>query len=278
MIKIITDSASDILQEQAKKLGISVLPMKIIFSDGEYLDGITLLHQQFYEKIRDLNEIPKTSQINIYDFSQEFEKYKDDEVIVITMSSKLSGTYQSALLASEEFENIHVIDSGNVTVGEQILVLLAIDCINKGMDVNSIVKLLNEEKQKICAIGILDTLDFLKKGGRISSAQAIVGSLLSIKPVCGIKDGAVIIHGKARGYKNAYNIVNNVINSEGGINLNRPFLMSYSGFNVELANKFITNNKELFLDKLDDINIKTIGATIGTHIGPDTVILAFFRN
>ena len=278
MIKIITDSASDILQDEAKQLNISVLPLKTIFSDGEYLDGVNLSHQQFYEKIRDLNEIPKTSQVNIYDFSKEYKKFKDDDIIVITMSAKLSGTCQSAMIASEEFDNVHVVDSGSVTIGEQILVRYALELIKKGLSVNEIVDELNEQKKNICVFGLLDTLEYLKKGGRISSTQAFVGNILSIKPVCGIVDGAVKVYGKARGYKNGHIMLNNIIKDDGGIDDSKPFACAYSGLNVELLTRYLDNNQHMFQMNVKDIPIRTIGCTIGTHIGPDTIALAFFKN
>ena len=266
------------MQEEAKELGVSVVPLKTIFSDGEYLDGKTLTHKQFYEKIRDLNEIPKTSQVNIYDFSKEYEKFKDDDVIVITMSAKLSGTCQSAMIASEDYKNVHVVDSGSVTIGEQILVRYALELIKKGLKVNEIVDELNKQKENICVFGLLDTLEYLKKGGRISSTQAFVGNILSIKPVCGIVDGVVKMYGKARGYKNGYIMLNNIIKDDGGIDDSKPFACAYSGLNVELLIRYLDNNQQMFQMDVKDIPIRTIGCTIGTHIGPDTIALAFFKN
>ena len=145
MIHLITDSASDISQEDANRLGIKVLPMIISIGDKEYKDGIDITKQEFYEKLIECDELPKTSQINPYRFVEEFEKLKGEEAIVILMSKELSGTYQSACLASQDFPNVHVINSNNVAIGEKILVILAHDLLKQGKTLKEIKELIKNE-------------------------------------------------------------------------------------------------------------------------------------
>ena len=125
MLRIITDSASDITKPEAEKLNVEVIPMVVRFGENEFLDGVDLSSQQFFEKLIESRELPKTSQINSFRFGEIFEKYKGDEIVCITLSKKLSGTYQNACIAASDFPNVHVIDSENVTAGEKILVQLA---------------------------------------------------------------------------------------------------------------------------------------------------------
>ena len=223
MIHLITDSASDISQEDANRLGIKVLPMIITIDEKEYKDGIDITKQEFYEKLIECDELPKTSQINPYRFIDEFEKLKGEEAIVILMSKELSGTYQSACLASQDFPNVHVINSNNVAIGEKILVILAHDLIKQGKSAKEVVNIIEEKKNDVCLIALLDTLEYLKKGGRISSTTAFIGEVLSIKPVIEIRDGKVAMKGKARGSKNANNKLREFIASYNGIDFSLPY-------------------------------------------------------
>ena len=275
-IKIITDSASDILQEDGKKLGIDILPLKTIFSDEEFLDGVTITHEGFYKKLIETNEYPKTSQISPYDYEECFKKYKDCEVIVITLSKKLSGCYQSAMIAKEEFDNVSVVDSENVAIGEQILVKYAIELANKGLSKDVIVNELNKCKKNIKVIALLDTLEYLKKGGRINAATAFVGTMLSIKPVVSVKDGKVVLVGKARGSKNGNNMLRKLIGEYGGVDFNMPFVSAYTGLSDAMLIKYLEDSQDLYNFDMNDIPISTIGSTIGTHVGPGAIAVAFF--
>ena len=190
-IKIIVDSASDISLEDAKKLGIEMLSIAVTFEDKEYYDGIDLLPNDFYEKLVRSKKLPKTSQITPFRFEDKIEKLinQGDEVIVITLSSKLSNTYTNAMMACEKFKGkAFAIDSLSVAAGERLLCLYALELINKGLLINEIVDRLNEVKNKITIIAALDTLTYLKKGGRISATTAFAGELLSIKPIVSVID------------------------------------------------------------------------------------------
>lgn len=275
-IRIITDSASDILQSDAEKMGITVLPLKTIFSTGEYIDGVTLSHKEFFEKLIELGEISKTSQITPFEYEEEYKKYPNDEIIVITLSSKLSGCNQSANIAAAEYDNVYVVDSLNATVGERLLVEYALRLIKDGKPAKEIVDILNKEKDNICLIALLDTLEYLKKGGRISSTTAFIGTLLHIKPVITVKDGKVESLGKARGSKNANNMLRKLV-TEYGMDLSLPYEVAYSGLTDVLLKKYLEDNKDLYEGDIEKLSLRTIGSTIGTHVGPGAIALAFFK-
>ena len=279
-VKIIIDSASDITKEKADALGLYFLPLKTIFGEEEYLDGITLTHSQFYEKLIETEVLPSTSQVAPYDY-EEFQKIIDDgdSAVCITLSSKLSGSYQSAHIATADYdERIQIVDSENVCIGEQILVFYAIRLLKEGKTAVEIAKILDEKKKEIRVIALLDTLEYLKKGGRVSATTAFAGTLLSIKPVIAIENGAVAILGKARGSKNGNNMLMELAAKNGGINFDLPFSLGYSGLSDALLQKYIQDSASLYLGKVDTLPVSTIGSTIGTHAGPGAIALAFFTN
>ena len=275
-IQIITDSASDIADQVRED--ITILPMTITFGDTAYQDGVNLSHQEFYERLIENGELPTTSQIPPYDFETAIKKAlsEGNEIIVITMSSKLSGTYQSACIAASEADGkVYVVDSENVTVGERALVEYALRLKDQGMDASSIVEKLETEKKNIHLIALLDTLEYLKKGGRVSKAAAFAGGILSIKPVVAIEDGEVTILGKARGSKQGNNFLIQKI-KECGIDFNKPYFLGYTGLNDTLLQKYIEDSKELWQEHVETLAISTVGGTIGTHVGPGAIAVAFF--
>lgn len=276
-ITIITDSASDISQNNNK--GVTVLPMTITFGEENYEDGVSLTPDNFYMKLIESSALPKTSQVSPYAFGQAYENSlkSADYVIVITLSSKLSGTYQSACIAADDYDGrVFVIDSENVTVGEQILVDYALSLIDKGIEVNTIVSQLNTIKKRIRLVALLDTLEYLKKGGRISSGAAFLGNVLSIKPVIAIVDGEVSFLGKARGSKQGNNFLIQQVDTYGGIDYSLPVLLGYTGCSTVLMDKYIKDSSSLWEGRIPVPDIIQVGATIGTHIGPGGIAVAFF--
>ena len=188
MIRIITDSASDIVDNGREDL--TVLPINIRFGDDEFQDGVNLTHRMFYEKLVESDELPVTSQVPPFVFEEAYEavKAQGDQAIVITISSKLSGTYQSAVLAAEGCgDSVRVVDSENASIGQRALVEYALKLKDAGLDYESIVERLEAHKNRIRLVALLDTLEYLKKGGRISKTAALAGNLLSIKPVIAIQ-------------------------------------------------------------------------------------------
>lgn len=276
-ITIITDSASDISQNNNK--GVTVLPMTITFGEENYEDGVSLTPDNFYMKLIESSALPKTSQVSPYAFGQAYENAlkSADYVIVITLSSKLSGTYQSACIAADDYDGrVFVIDSENVTVGEQILVDYVLSLIDKGIEVNTIVSQLNTMKKRIRLVALLDTLEYLKKGGRISSGAAFLGNVLSIKPVIAIVDGEVSFLGKARGSKQGNNFLIQQVDTYGGIDYSLPVLLGYTGCSTVLMDKYIKDSSSLWEGRIPVPDIIQVGATIGTHIGPGGIAVAFF--
>ena len=280
-VRIITDSASDISQAEANHLGIDVLPLKTIFGQEEFLDGVTLDHVTFYNKLIESDVLPTTSQLSPFDYEQKFHEAveRGADVVCIALSSKLSGCYQSASIAAEEFPGkIVVVDSRSVAIGERILVQIALKARDEGKSAPEIGALLEEHIQKLRLIALVDTLEYLKRGGRVSSAAAFAGTLLGIKPVIAVEDGAVSILDKARGSKNGNNMLMTLVEKNGGINFDLPFALAYSGLDDSMLQKYISDSASLYEGKADHLPVCTIGSTIGTHVGPGAIAVAFFSN
>ena len=276
-IRILTDSGSDICAPYPEHL--TVLPLTIHFGQEEYRDGETIDHKTFYEKLTSCKELPTTSLIPPGEFETAFEKAQaaGETVIAITLSSKLSGTYQSAALAAEGFENVHVVDSMNATLGEQILVKYALQLAEGGMAASDIVAELERAKSHVNLMGMPDTLEYLQRGGRMSKTVAVLGSALSIKPVLRLVDGVVVMIGKARGSKNGNNYLIQEV-SKSGVDFSKPLCLGYTGLSDELLQRYIADSRQLWEGKVDKLPISTVGATIGTHVGPGAIVLAFFDN
>lgn len=279
-IRIITDSASDISQETAKKWGITVLPMNVRFGDEEFLDGVTLSSEDFYHKLIETSEVPKTSQISPYVYEQEFEKADEcgDELIYFCISSGVSGCYQSAVLAAEDYsENIHIVDTRQFCISEYILVQRAVVLRDEGKSCDEILSTIQEEMKKVHVISVFDTLEYLKLGGRLSSAAAFAGNVLMIKPVITIEDGVVKVIGKARGSKNSHNMLTEFVQKSGGIDFDKPICLAYSGFSKEMLDKYVVDSKILYEGNEDKLQYAVVGATIGTYAGPGAIALAYFE-
>lgn len=277
-IRIIVDSASDI--DEKDYVGVTVLPMIITFDDGcQYLDSVDITHDEFYERLIESEALPTTSQITPFRFEEVYKEVVEagDEAVVLTMSSKLSGTYQSAVIASEDYEGkIFVVDTLSVAVGERALVDYAVLLRDEGRTVAEIADILNVERHNVQVVAVLDTLEYLKKGGRISSAVAFAGGVLAVKPVVGVQEGSVVMYGKARGSKNAGNALVTQINACGGIDFSKPYRVGYTGISDALLKKYIKDSAPLWDKYVDDIPYSSIGCAIGTHVGPGAAAAAFF--
>ena len=280
MIKIIVDSTADLAKNIENK--VIRVPMTIRFGDEEYIDGVTISHTEFYEKLIECDTIPQTSQATPDNFMKVLDEVigNGDEALVITLSSKLSGTYQSALIAADEYDGkVFVVDSESVAVGTGILVEFALQLAESGkMSVCEIASVLEKERGRIKVIALLDTLEYLKKGGRISKTAAIAGGLLSIKPVVSLADGEVKMLGTARGSKQGNNLLMKIIAESGGIDFSKPILLGYTGLSDAVLQKYIEDSSELWKDQTANLPIKTVGCTIGTHAGPGAIAIAFFEN
>ena len=276
MIKFLVDSASDYEKTETEKKGILRIPITITLKDKHILDG-EITKDEFYQLVQNADELPKTSQPSPQDFLDVFEKAKenDDELICILFSSKLSGTLQSATLAKSMagYDKIHIIDSLSATYVIKMMTEYGIQLRDSGKNALEIVDELEKIKSKIKLYAVLDTLENLKKGGRLSAVEAGIGTLAKIKPLVTLtEDGKVGMKGKSIGRKKALADIVKLVEKE-NINTNYPIYNIYS---------YGMDNNKLFLDKLNEIGIAPdesmqIGPTIGTHIGPGAYGIIFVK-
>lgn len=275
---ILTDTASDI-PVSTENENLRVLPMKIFFGDTEYLDTVNLSHEEFYHKLIESAALPTTSQIPPYEFDRAFATAAEAgrQVVVITLSQKLSGTYQSAAIAAENYPGqVFLVDSECVAVGQRALVEYALQLVERKFDAATIAAELARMKRRLCVIALLDTLEYLKAGGRISRTAAIAGGLLNIKPVVSIVNGEVALIGKARGSKNGSNLLREFIAARGGVDFRYPFRLGYTGLDDTMLQKYIADSADLWHTEAAPLPVATIGGTIGTHAGPGAIAVAFF--
>lgn len=278
--RIITDSASDMPQETAEKMGVTVMPIHTRFGEQEYLDGVTLKPREFFEKLVETDEIPRTSQITPFEFEEEFDKWisAGESVLCITMSAGVSGTYHSACAAAEDFgDKVIVIDSRQFCISLYVLVEYACRLRDAGKTLQETAAAVEEAKKRVHVISVFATLEYLKLGGRISAAAAMAGNILSIKPVITIRKGVVEVIGKARGSKKANNMLVEFIEQVGGVDYNMPYCLGFTGFSEEVLLKYVDDNAARYKEAIKNITIVPVGATVGTYAGPGAVALAFFN-
>lgn len=278
-VKIIIDSASDISEKEAEGLGVTLVPMEIRIGAEEYLDGVNLTPAEFYEKLIESDELPQTSQINPYRFDEAYGKTvaAGDEAVVITISSKLSGTYANAVQAAEKYAGkVFVVDSLNACIGERLLCQYALTLVQEGKTAKQIAEILNKEKGRIRVLAMLGTLEYLKKGGRISAAVAFAGGVLSIKPVIAVEGGEIKLIGKAMGSKKGNNLLTALVEQK-GIDFSMPYGVVRSGLDESLLKKYVADSARLWEKETRDVPAYMIGSTIGTHIGPNAIGVAFFE-
>lgn len=279
-VRIITDSASDM--SPAEHPALAVLPLSVTFGTDVYMDGIDIDHQRFYEMLVERDELPKTGQVNPYAFSQAIAEAREagDEAVIITVGAKLSGTNQSARTALAEAPggDVFVVDSNNVTLGERVLVEYALRLVDEGQGAARIAAAVEAVRDRVVVIGLLETLEYLVRGGRLSAAAGAVGTLLNVKPVVAVEDGLIVQLGKARGSKNGRNLLNQKVEKAGGIDFSMPLALGYTGLSDVVLKKYIEDSAALWAGHTEgELPVHTIGATIGTHVGPGAVAVAFFQ-
>ncbi len=276
-IIIVTDSASDINQNELQN--VVVLPMTVTIDGRAYRDGIDITKDEFYRLLKSSDNAPVSSLISPFQFQETFNAIEEagDEVIAITVSSELSGTYQSASAVAEGRKGVSVIDSQQVAGAQKLLVLRALQLILLGLPREEIVKELEEEKQRIVIYAAIDTLDYLLKGGRISKTSALIGGVVGIKPILTLEEGKLISIGKAHGSKKSHAFLNQKIQEVGGIDFSMPYAVGYSGTSKSNLQKYLDSNKEILESVPHSPDIVQIGSAVGTHAGPGTVLVTFFR-
>ena len=274
--RVIVDSTSDLLPGVKER--VYVVPLTVHFGEQEYVDGVTIDHKTFYEKLVETDVLPSTSQATPAAFADQYElaKAAGEAAVVITVASNFSGTYQSAVIAAQDYENIYIVDSGSVAIGGGILTELAVQYLDAGLSAKEIAQKLEQEKEKIRIVALVDTLDYLKMGGRISKTVAFTGNLLNIKPVLSVAGGNIQMLGKARGSKQGNNLLVQEIEKAGGVDFTKPVLLGYTGLSDALLVKYIEDSKRVWEEGLESVRYTTIGSVIGTHAGPGAVAVAFF--
>ncbi len=276
--KIITDSSSDYTQDEAKNLGITVLPLSLNFDNESYKDGIDISKDEFYDLLINKKKFPKTSQPTAETFEKIFmdAKNANEVLFVILIANSLSGTYANACLAKEkvDYHHIYIIDSCTTIAGLQILIEHALKLSNEGKEIQEIVQSLNELKKRIVVVAIMNTLEYLVKGGRLSSSEGIIGNLLNLKPTIKFKeDGSIAVIGKSFGRIRA-NIHITKFFKENPSDENFPIYYYYSYNQSNLMNLIEKLKKENLYRKGKVINLSPV---VGCHIGDNAYALVYVR-
>ena len=276
-VHLIVDSTADV--SEAIRPRLTVVPLTVHFGSEEYIDGVTISKQAFYEKLIESDVLPSTSQATPAAFAEVFADIaqRGESAVVLTISSKLSGTCQSAMIAAADYPGIHVVDSRSAATGTGILAELALRLMDGGMSAADVAARLEAERENVCLVALLDTLEYLKRGGRISKAAAFAGSMLSIKPVISIRQGEVVVLGKARGSRQGNNLLAAQIDAAGGVDYDKPVLLGYSGLSDALLQKYIADSARFWEGKVENLQTTQIGSVIGTHAGPGAIVATFFK-
>ena len=271
------DSTADMRPEVAEQ--VEIVPLSVHFGDREYVTGVDIDPKLFYEMLVESDTLPTTSQPAPFLFEEAFEKAMAEgyEVVCLTCSGKLSGTNQSANIAASDFEGkVHVVDSQTIAIGLGILAEYAVSLANRGMSAEEIVWRLQQKREKVRLLALVDTLEYLKKGGRVSSAVALAGGLLNIKPVLSVNGGEIKLLGKARGSRQGNNLLVQEIQKAGGVNFDLPVMLGYTGLSDALLQKYILDSAALWEGYVEKLPVSVVGSVVGTHVGPGAVAVAFF--
>jgi len=274
-VRIIVDSTADLIPQLKER--VTAVPLTVHFGQQEYTDGVDISAEEFYKKLETAKELPSTSQATPYAFNEAFEEAVEagDTVVAIILSSGLSGTYQSAVIGAADFPGkVFVVDSRQVAISAGVLVEYAFRLLDGGMDAQRIAEELTEARSRVRLLAVVDTLEYLQKGGRISKAVAVAGGMLSIKPILGMNaEGKIEMIGKARGNKQANALMNKKA-QELDIDFSMPVLVGYTGTSDGLLQKYLAESAEFFAGHTYGSSV--VSAVVGTHAGPNAVAIAFF--
>lgn len=276
-IQIVIDSTTDLPAQAAEQ--VKIVPLTIHFGEQQYVSGVDIDSRSFYEKLVESDVLPTTSQPTPAAFADVFQAAVEagDEVVCITISSKLSGTFQSASIAAMDFPGkVFVVDSRTVTLGCGILTQYALDLAKQGISARELAQRVEKKREKVRLLALLDTLEYLKKGGRISSTVAFAGGLLNIKPVICVAEGEVKLLGKARGSRQGSNLLVQQIEKAGGVDFDLPVLLGYTGLSDAMLKKYMEDSAQLWQGRVDSLPVSIVGSVVGTHAGPGAVAVAFF--
>lgn len=273
MTKIIVDSTCDFSLEEAEKAGLTMLSLHVRFGDEEFLDKRTITNEEFYKKLIVSKELPSTALVSAGEFLEAYENIPDDDIIVITLSSKLSGTYQAAMVAREISgrDNIFVVDSGSASLGTALIVDKALE-LKDSLSAKELYGTLKKYVARLRIVGVVDTLKYLVKGGRLSAISGTVGGLLGIKPMLLIKNGDIINIGKPRGIDNAVKQLDEMLRFRMKIDRREEIIFAHADNETGLEKLIKT------VGRPKNSRIMSIGSVVGTHTGPGVICAAFFEH
>lgn len=278
MIKIITDSASDFEPNELKELMIDCIPLSVNFGDEEYKDNVTISKDEFFDKLKNTTETVKTSQPSLHDIAEEFEaaEHSKDGGVAIFMSSKISGTANTAQIACDMIgcKNVYVIDSLTASAGQKLLVEYAVKLRRQGKNSKEIYEEIEHIKTKISLLACLDTLEYLHNGGRVSQTKAMLATVARIKPVIRLSGGNVELLAKSFNIKRGIKSLAERLERE-ELNPHFPVYVMYSD-NESLANDLTSDIKRLLLN-VHSVETVKVGAVIGSHIGTNACGIAFVK-
>lgn len=277
-IRIVTDSTSDVTQDLIDKYNIKMVPLTVNFEDGSYLDKIELSSKDFFEKLSKAEKLPTTTLVSPGAFVETFSEIlmEGDQVLGIFLASEFSGTYDSARMAKDMIgsEDIHIIDTRSVCLGSFALILEAIELVKQNKNIHEIVKQLEKDKELIVAVAALDTLKYLEKGGRLSKGQAVVGSILNIKPIITIKEGKISVIEKIRGKNKTIRWFDEWI-EKNNYDLSNKTVLLFHGNSHEQLKELRAAIEHKY--KIKHIIEQEVGPVIGTHTGPGVLAIGFLN-
>lgn len=279
MVQIITDSAADFEPYELEKMNVRCVPFSVTFGNEEYKENINLTKHQFYTLLKEKNDFPNTSQPSPHSFESILKNMKNSgcEAVVISLSSALSGAYQSAVLAKNqlEYDECYIIDSLTASGGERILVEQAVKLRDAGKSASEIACFLETLRSRISLYACIDSVDYLYKGGRISRAACTIASVAHIKPIIHVlRDGSIDMAAKSLGIKRTMDFIKKILDKYPP-DKDFPFYVLYTG--NKKCGKILAEYFEKTDYEIPDANIIDVGAAIGSHIGPNAFGIAYVR-
>ena len=274
-VRIVTDSTSDLTMEEADRYGITVVPLTVFFGDEAFLDNIELDNAAFYRKLQASKALPRTSQPSPAKFQEAYTRLIDegaDGILSVHLSSKLSGTYQSAHTAADSLPDdvrkvpIEVIDSGSISVGMSRAIVHASEEARMGADLATLTAMVQDELARTRILAVLDTLEYVRRGGRIGSAAALLGNALSVKPIISLKDGEVVTIERPRTRSKAFARIAQMVAEMGNVEH-----ISIAEADEEVGKQLAQAVKEVYPREIPTYKL---GGVLGTHTGPGTAAIA----
>lgn len=275
MISILTDSCCDLSLDLLEKYQVEVIPLHVSLGDKSYRDGVEITRDDLFTYVKNTGQLPKTSAVSVAEMKSFFSEF--DEMIFIGIGSKLSATHQSAILAKEELagKSIFAIDSQNLSSGIGLLVLRAAELRNNGLSTEVIVKEIEETVPKVRTSFVIDTLEYLFKGGRCSPLSNFIGSMLKIRPVIAVRNGTLGVKDKISGSRKKAldSLLMDFKKELPQIDLHRVFV-THTGCDddADYLKSSLQN-----LAPIEEINITYAGATISSHCGPNTIGILYIQ-